>query len=108
MAKRKVYNDATWRAHSRALRREQPFCVICEQRGISTLATEVHHLEIVGNDKEKLWKVPTINVCSPCHSVLTGLERRGINPNAKVPPPKKTDCDGVPTCLLYTSPSPRD
>ena len=46
-----------------------PFCERCLQRGIQTLAVEVHHILPVNqggtNDKENL-----MSVCSECHKLI--------------------------------------
>ena len=70
--------------------------MVCKARGISKLATEVHHVERVGGSIEKLWGGETVCVCSECHSLLTGLERRGLKRAAAEEPPR-TDSEGVPT-----------
>ena len=92
----RIHNDRKWRAIARARRREQPFCAICKAGGKRVLAQHTHHLDPVGDSKEKLYTGRTINLCQPCHDAVTAMERKGINPYERVTVPR-TDEDGVPT-----------
>ena len=96
LPRNKVHNDRKWRKIARARRAAQPFCVLCLEAGRRTHAVHTHHLEPVRGSKERLYKGKTINLCLACHSAVTALERKGINPYERVSVPR-TDENGRPT-----------
>ena len=64
----------------------------------ATLATEVHHIDEVGDDPAKLWTGETVNLCKSHHSMITQMERAGKprkKPRTRRPAsPSPTDADG--------------
>ena len=81
MAHSKLYiqimNSSRWRMVRGAQLQAQPFCEICEQRGVVTAAQVVHHIreiESAGNDAEA-WELATSmgnlqSLCYKCHHEL--------------------------------------
>lgn len=64
--------DAAWRRFRRRFLSEFPLCRDCQQNGVLTVATEVHHLvKIRDNPARRLDPSNVIGLCKPCHSKRT-------------------------------------
>lgn len=61
------YHTPQWRAIRRAQLHSEPFCWLCEKRGILRIANVCNHVERHEGDPIKFWNGPFNSMCEPCH-----------------------------------------
>ena len=66
-----------WRKMRAEQLRKQPWCEICLENGIHTLATQVHHVDRHEGDVHIFYSSPLKSLCDSCHSRETVKEVRG-------------------------------
>lgn len=73
----KLYNTARWRKMRQAKLMQNPLCERCEEKGIVTQATQVHHITPISNgESELMMKDLAYNfdnlqsLCDKCHQEL--------------------------------------
>lgn len=96
MSNDKMYQQLIHKAKWQRLRhlklQQHPLCEMCERQGITTLATEVHHItpvEYAINDEGKRQLMYSLSnlmsVCHACHvKIHTEMGRSGKKRNAAV------------------------
>ena len=57
--------------------KNQPWCEICLENGVHTLATQVHHVERHEGDEHMFYNSPLQSLCISCHSKETAKEVKG-------------------------------
>ena len=63
--------DGAWKRLSERIRTEQPLCEVCQQSGLVTAATEVHHkIEIEQAPWLRLERSNLISLCNACHKAI--------------------------------------
>lgn len=66
------YRSDDWERVRKRQLAEHPLCQDCEAKGRIVIATEVHHVEKVANDKQKrLDRSNLMSLCKSCHSKRT-------------------------------------
>lgn len=61
---------ADWQRLSTRIRTEQPLCFDCQERGLVTPATQVHHeIPISDNDALRLASENLVPLCNRCHEM---------------------------------------
>ena len=70
-----IYNSARWRALRLAKLRDNPLCELCERKGITRLADDVHHIQsfmdVDDPDERRTLAFDIDNLmslCDECHS----------------------------------------
>lgn len=72
--KRDIYRTERWKRLRQGYIMEHPLCELCEARGITTLAEDVHHKDSFAKyeGSERLWKAYDANnlaaLCKACHA----------------------------------------
>ena len=69
--------DRTWRKYRAWYLGVHPLCVLCQERGSLTPATEVDHIVRLEDGGERLDPANTRALCKPCHSAHTWHTTRG-------------------------------
>lgn len=76
-----IYNTSRWRRLREAKLRDNPLCEICEARGITKMADDVHHVQsFMSTDNPEARRALAfdydnlMSVCDECHSAI---HRRG-------------------------------
>jgi len=70
------YNSSKWRKYSKDIRRRNPLCEHCKEKGLTVLATMVDHITPIlqGGDK---WDRNNLQpLCHKCHSSKSAKDRR--------------------------------
>lgn len=62
------YVSREWRAMSKQVRQEEPFCKICESKGIVTLTEVADHIVSIKNGGAKLDRSNLQGLCRPCNN----------------------------------------
>ena len=84
------YNTRAWRRVSKAVRRENPWCVICKAEGRGIVkATETDHIEPLSLGGEPLDRDNLRAVCRPCNLRMRRREALG-----RPKPPNRVTADG--------------
>jgi 5-methylcytosine-specific restriction protein A len=69
--KKQVRYTKAWDKLSVRYRKENPLCEECDRRGMTTPATEVHHIVKVSEDPKRMLDVTNlVSVCRACHEKL--------------------------------------
>jgi 5-methylcytosine-specific restriction protein A len=64
--------DTAWDAYSLQIRRDNPLCVWCLERGIVKPSEHVHHIQTLADHPElKYEPTNTIAICKQCHDAAT-------------------------------------
>jgi len=73
IGKTRFTSTRLWKKFRRAFLAEHPLCVDCNQYGITTEASQVHHIVKRANDTDLAFE-PTncMALCASCHSKRTG------------------------------------
>jgi len=74
-----------WARYSKQYRVDHPLCVLCEKKGILTVAQCVDHIEAVSDkDDPKFWLESNHqSLCNSCHSEKTAKEDAGFGNQRK-------------------------
>jgi hypothetical protein len=70
------YQKNVWRRRARAHLRLHPLCAYCLQRGITTPAELVDHVQPIAGNWERFRLGPVQSLCQSCHSSLKQREER--------------------------------
>lgn len=63
--------DHRWRALRAAYLRQHPLCEVCERKGKTTPAVQVHHAIKIKDDRSRRLDVSNlVAVCDPCHRIV--------------------------------------
>jgi 5-methylcytosine-specific restriction protein A len=77
------YGLGRWKKRARAQLRQQPFCVICTSRGITTVATVVDHVRPHSGNWNEFWTCQLQSLCALCHDSSKRLiEQIGYDPHS--------------------------
>lgn len=72
----KVYNTSRWKKLRLAKLMKDPLCEMCLQKGITTAATQAHHIDSFMNYEDLIRKDKAFNynnlmsLCTKCHSEI--------------------------------------
>lgn len=70
---RKVYASNRWKLLSEAKRRRDPLCEHCIEHGISTAATEAHHIVPISDAPWLAYEISNLlSLCVECHRAVDG------------------------------------
>jgi len=73
--RKKFYQSSEWRLLRKLKLTEHPFCEICWDNKIKTLATEVHHIVDIQDDPTKCLTYNNLqSLCKSCHSKITSSD----------------------------------
>lgn len=72
---RRIYNTKRWAIIRRAVLNAEPFCRMCAERGVETLATEVDHIVPLANGGDPYSLANLQPLDHHCHSVKTRKEQ---------------------------------
>ena len=82
--KQDIYNSREWRELREQKLRANPLCEICEQKGITTAAHQVHHIHPIEDSHSvqemRKWAFMYENlqsVCDQCHNDIHKAEGKG-------------------------------
>lgn len=82
--KQTIYNSREWRELRTRKLRANPLCEICEQKGITTAAHQVHHIHPIEDSHSvqemRKWAFMYENlqsVCDQCHNDIHKSEGKG-------------------------------
>jgi 5-methylcytosine-specific restriction protein A len=73
------YTSGQWRTVRQIKLNRDPLCEECLKQGITTIATEVHHIEDIKSGGAKLRYDNLMSLCKSCHSSLTARGEAGSN-----------------------------
>lgn len=72
-----IYNTRKWRYMRIAKMREQPLCEMCMNKGLYTLATQVHHITFItqGKNEKEMLNLGfdyenLMSICDKCHKEI--------------------------------------
>jgi 5-methylcytosine-specific restriction endonuclease McrA len=65
---RRLLDTGFWRRRRALQLREEPFCKMCADRGLTTPATTVDHVEPHRGDPNAFFLGPLQSLCTACHS----------------------------------------
>jgi len=69
------YNSYKWRKLSKQLRKDNPLCLICLQKGITTPSQMVDHIQPISKGGSK-WDLNNLRcLCHKCHNSKTGKSK---------------------------------
>src|SRR5882672_11440319 len=68
LAYRSWYGTARWKRRRRDQLRAEPFCAMCRDLQVYTLATVADHVEPHRGDPVKFWKGKLQSLCGPHHN----------------------------------------
>jgi len=67
--------DHRWRKLSEHYRVRNPLCEDCDAKGMTTPATEVHHIISIQEDPSKRLDINNlVALCTRCHEIRHGME----------------------------------
>jgi len=67
--------DHRWRKLSEHYRVRNPLCEDCDAKGMTTPATEVHHIVSIQEDPSKRLDINNlVALCTRCHEIRHGME----------------------------------
>lgn len=71
--------DSKWQRLRRWILNGEPLCRPCSERGETTLAEDVHHIQKI-RDRPDLRLDPAnlMPICRPCHGRIHGAEKKGV------------------------------
>ena len=64
--------DAQWRTVREAYMRRHPLCERCEAKGVTEVATMVHHKVALRDGGERLNENNLMSLCFDCHAIVEG------------------------------------
>lgn len=83
-----IYNSARWRKLREAKMISNPLCEMCLSRGVTRLATDVHHIqsfmEAMDMETRKVLAYDPTNLMSLCDECHSAIHKRG---KSSTPPP---------------------
>jgi 5-methylcytosine-specific restriction endonuclease McrA len=66
-----VYKNPMWLSLRNAQLTKEPLCAICSAKGITKLATDVHHWVWISEDINMAFREDNlVSVCSSCHGAI--------------------------------------
>ena len=67
-----------WRKARKAVLADEPLCWLCDQDGRTTIASQVHHIQMVERAPSLAFtRTNLAPLCSRCHGMINGMERSG-------------------------------
>ena len=70
--RQQFYQSKEWRAIRLVALTRNPYCVVCLTKGITTLGTEIDHVQDIKDAPERCLDITNLqNMCKPCHSSKT-------------------------------------
>ena len=79
--RRKVYNSKRWKLTRNFILNNNPFCVLCAEKDIITVAVDVDHIInltviFLSGDHERAFDVDNLRgLCKLCHGLKTAEDR---------------------------------
>lgn len=70
---------ARWNKVRMRVLRGNPVCVVCERKGVTSVATEVDHIVPLADGGARFARANLQALCRPCHELKTAFENRVRN-----------------------------
>jgi len=74
---RKVYQSYKWRVFSKRYKENNPLCVKCEAKGLTTAAAVTDHIVRVADGGSVFDETNLQSLCESCHNSKSGKEAHG-------------------------------
>ena len=73
---RYFYGTSEWKKLRNQYMQHNPFCELCDKRGVVEAGHTVDHIKEIQDGGEKLEWSNLQTLCEPCHKIKTGQEVR--------------------------------